>query len=66
VSDQAEAVPLQTYTLQLIGPADDFERSRKRREEWERIWATYFRETKENLTDLLPPSYSVRIRKWDE
>ncbi len=28
-------------------------------------WASIVAETEENLTDLLPPGYRARIRRWD-
>ena len=55
-----EPVVLQTYTLQLLGPASN-------RAVWPYlIGPRFLRETEENLTDLLPAGYSVKIRPWDE
>ena len=42
-----------TYTIQVIGPQALF------------ISPELLRETEENLTDLLPEGYSVRIMEWD-
>lgn len=61
----AEAL-LATYTLQLFGP--------KPTALWRGpiattavgIGPTLLRETEENLTDLLPEGYSVRIKEWDD
>src|SRR3989304_3497087 len=51
-----EAEVLQTYTLQLLGPATN-------RAVWPYlIGPRFLRETEENLTDLLPAGYSVKIR----
>lgn len=54
---------LVTYTLQLIGPQvysfRDAAALKMRMDE-------LARETEENLTDLLPPGYSVKIREWDK
>ena len=49
-----EAEVLQTYVLQLLGPAPYL------------IGPGFLRETEENLSDLLPAGYSVKIRPWDE
>lgn len=59
---------LATYTLQLIGPKDEIP------PDWRgnivRVRSVLnpalLRETEENLTDLLPEGYSVRIKEWDE
>ena len=61
-----EPVVLQTYTLQLIGPSPQ-------RAGWQGplqstatgIGPRLLRETEENLTDLLPAGYSVKIEEWD-
>ena len=55
----SEPIVLQTYTLQLLGPSS----------QWA-IWpylirADFLVETEENLTDLLPEGYSVKIEEWD-
>ena len=60
-------VVLQTYVLQLLGPSPQ-------RAGWQGslqstatgIGPRLLRETEENLTDLLPDGYSVRIKEWDE
>jgi hypothetical protein len=56
-TEKPEPVVLQTYSLQLIGPLEDSP-----------VWTgfknlrdTFLRETEENLTDLLPAGYSVKI-----
>lgn len=56
----AEGVTLKTYTLELIGPVLHHV------ETLDNPWGRWLRETEENLTDLLPPGYSVRIKEWDE
>lgn len=50
---------LQTLTIQVFGPIYWLGAS-------ERITTEMMRETEENLTDLLPEGYSVRISEWDE
>ena len=56
----SELVVLQTYTLELIGPRNHALESEAR------IANAFLHETEENLTDLLPEGYSVRIKEWDE
>jgi len=56
----AEPVVLQTYTLELLGPLNHALESEAR------IANAFLHEIEENLTDLLPEGYSVRIREWDE
>ena len=58
---------LATYVLQVLGPEPH---------EVDGVWRPYdlarepfswwLRETEENLTDLLPEGFSVRIREWNE
>ena len=56
----SEPVVLQTYTLQLLGPKN------AARPTWTHgVPSSFMRETEENLTDLLPAGYSVRIKEWD-
>jgi hypothetical protein len=63
-----EAVTLQTYTLELVGPPDRIS------QDWRAPLARtrtvlsphVLQETQENLTDLLPEGYSVRIKEWDD
>ncbi len=33
---------------------------------WEQPTAAIMAETEENLTDLLPPGYRARIRRWND
>jgi len=54
--EKSEPVVLQTYTLQLIGPSYHGEHA---------IPDHLLRETEENLTDLLPEGYEVKIKEWD-
>jgi hypothetical protein len=49
---------LQTLTIQVWGPIYWIGAT-------ERITPEMILETEENLTDLLPPGYSVRIKEWD-
>jgi hypothetical protein len=53
-------VALATYTLQLIGPAIPSIVASPQN------FAHMLRETEENLTDLLPEGFSVRIKEWDD
>jgi len=55
-----EPTVLQTYTLHLIGP-------RWMSAPWPHVILpdVLLREAEENLTDLLPTGYSVRIKEWD-
>jgi hypothetical protein len=57
-TEKPEPVVLQTYTLQLLGP---------RSTAWPYVVLpdVFLRETEENLTDLLPESYSVKIKEWN-
>lgn len=55
---------LATYTLQLIGPPGGLGMPVSLSEAFR--FGAHLRETEENLTDLLPEGYSVRIREWDE
>ena len=50
-----EPVVLQTYTLQILGP----EHGR----EFTGVADELLREAEENLSDLLPTGYSVRIKE---
>lgn len=54
---------LATYTLELTGPSSEVHT-------WPYMHGApllrALRETEENLTDLLPPGYSVKIREWDK
>lgn len=45
------------YTIQIVrdGPAD-----------YEGFFPALMDETEENLTDLLPPGYRARIRRWND
>jgi len=60
----AEPIVLQTYTLQLLGPSPQ-------RAGWQGslqstatgIGPRLLREAEENLSDLLPDGYSVRIKE---
>lgn len=54
-----EETPLATWTLTLSGPPYQYPWYPQQMNQW-------LRETEENLTDLLPNGYSVRIREWDE
>jgi len=57
-TEKPEPVVLQTYTLQLLGPANSALAM------WI-AWKNAIEETEENLTDLLPEGYSVKIKEWD-
>jgi len=61
--EESEPVVLQTYTLELLGP------HYPELAWWAHVppsqWAASLRETEENLTDLLPSGYSVKIKEWD-
>ena len=56
-----------TYTLQVIGPTHPTSYPLGAGlANWEpRIDPELLREAEENLSDLLPEGYSVRIRDWD-
>ena len=56
----AEPIVLQTYTLQLIGPVRHYPDGHLIGAE---IARETLNETEENLTDLLPDGYSVRIKE---
>lgn len=55
----SEEIVLATYRLQLLGPDRNPQRVWKLSQE-------ILEETEENLTDLLPPGYSVRIREEEK
>ena len=57
-TENSEPEVLQTYTMQVVGPYF------ARQAIW-RIPPSVLRETEENLTDLLPEGYSVKIKEWD-
>ena len=61
-TEREEVAVLQTYTLQLVGPPRHYPDGML-------IGASVawnaLKETEENLTDLLPEGYSVKIREWD-
>jgi len=61
--DRSEPVVLHTHTLQLIGPPWTVV---KPVDPWGWLRPGLLAETEENLTDLLPAGYSVRIQPWDE
>jgi hypothetical protein len=48
---------LQAYTLELRGPDHGLE--------FTGISPLILREAEQNITDLLPEGYSVRIKEWD-
>lgn len=58
---QSDYAVLATYTLQVIGP-----------EGWPGfgdallVLSNALREAEENVSDLLPDGYGVKIREWDE
>jgi len=54
----AFGVVLVTYTLQVVAKAPTAGDAR--------IYESTLRETEENLTDLLPDGYSVRIKEWSD
>jgi len=56
---ESEPVVLQTYVLQLLGPRNHTLESEAH------IANAFLTETEENLTDLLPEGYSVKIEEWD-
>ena len=57
-TEEPEPVVLQTYTLELLGPRGSILAA------WV-AWENAIRETEENLTDLLPEGYEVKIKEWD-
>jgi hypothetical protein len=58
-SEGSEPVVLQTYTLQLLGPMPPKAFQLLNLQHW--AFPSMMRETEENLTDLLPEGYSVKI-----
>ena len=64
IIEKPEAVVLQTYTLQLIGPIPPKAFQLLNLQHW--AFPSMMRETEENLSDLLPEGYSVTIRRWDQ
>ena len=64
ITEKPEAVVLQTYTLQLIGPIPPKAFQLLNLQHW--AFPSMMRETEENLSDLLPEGYSVTIRRWDQ
>jgi hypothetical protein len=77
MNEQTEAITLQTYTLELIGPPLSPTRTGYERDiltpgmpiGWPRtqpeLPTEFLREVEENLSDLLPEGYEVCIREWD-
>ena len=61
---EREQQPFATYTLQVIGPPDQPSWQRVRHPLWQRV-TDVMKETEQNIGDLLPYGYSVRIREWD-
>lgn len=59
--DAETQAPLATYTLQLFGP----DRILLTAADWP-AWRGWLLEAEQNLTDLLPEGYSVRIKEWDD